>query len=276
MTLQPLYSAKDQQPAFALRYSWTGWATNGDLRRLIVTDQAWTNLINAWESDGLRLLDRLANCSETHLTFSALPAVSPVFVAARAKGRLQHALRTVGAPVKFSRKVSVRSVGDNTTSAVEGYIRAQVRNAEFVDPRFAEFLEQFTVVNSKVNLEDPTETSSGRYWYNLHLVLVTDGRCRIADEPGLKIIRDGSFKIAEKKDYKIGAISVMPDHVHLALRGNIEHSPEQIALAFQNNLAYMLNRGAIWRPGFYIGTFAEYNMRAIREVGRTQFASDTR
>lgn len=191
-------------------------------------------------------------------------------MAARAKGRLQHALRTVGAPVTLSRKVSIRTVGDNTTQSVEGYIRAQVRNAQFVDSRFAEFLEQFTTVNSRVNLQHPTETSSGRYWYNLHLVWLTEGRYRIVDEQALKTIRDGSFRIAEKKDYKIGAVSVMPDHLHIALRGNLEHSPEQIALAFQNSLAHMLNRGAVWQPGFYVGTFGEYNMRAIREVARAQ------
>ncbi len=38
----------------------------------------------------------------------------------------------------------------------------------------------------------------------------------------------------------------------------------RIALAFQNNLAHMLMRGAIWRNGYYAGTFGEYDMNAIR------------
>ena len=210
------------------------------------------------------------------MTFSTIPSVTPIFVAARAKGRQQYAQRTAGAPVTFSRKVSIRTVGDNTTSAVEGYIRAQVRNEGFIDSRFSEFLEQFTVINPRVDLRQPAETNSGRYWYNLHLVLVTDGRYRIVDEQGLTTIRDGSFKIAEKKEYAIGAISVMPDHVHIALRGNLEHSPERIALSFQNNLAHMLNRGAVWRKGFYVGTFGEYDMRAIRKAGWTNCSSVTR
>ena len=62
----------------------------------------------------------------------------------------------------------------------------------------------------------------------------------------------------------------MPDHVHLALRGAFEQSPEDVALSFMNNLAHMLKLGAIWRPGFYMGTFGEYNMRAIRESVRTE------
>jgi REP element-mobilizing transposase RayT len=130
-------------------------------------------------------------------------------------------------------------------------------------------LEQFTVINPPVDLRQPTETNSGRYWYNLHLVLVTDGRHRIVDEQGLTTIRDGSFKIAEKKAYAIRAISVMPDHMHIALRGNLDHSPEQIALSFQNNLAHMLDRGAVWRNSYYVGTFGVYDMRAIRMAGQT-------
>src|SRR5258708_2404358 len=99
MPAQPLYTANDQHPAFALRYSWTGWVTRGDLRCLAITDAVWTGLINAWESDGLRLLDRLDRDNEIHLTFSTIPSVSPIFVADCAKGRLQYAQRTAGAPV---------------------------------------------------------------------------------------------------------------------------------------------------------------------------------
>jgi REP element-mobilizing transposase RayT len=96
------------------------------------------------------------------------------------------------------------------------------------------------------------------------LVLVVDGRCRVVDEPGLTAIRDGCRRIAEKKGYRIAGLSVMPDHLHLALRGKIEHSPAEIALAFQNNLAHILKRGAIWMNGYYAGTFGEYDMNAIR------------
>jgi hypothetical protein len=137
MNVQPLYAANDQQPAFALRYSWTGWVTRGDSRGLATTGDAWTNLIRAWESDGLRLLDHLIRDNEIHLTL------------------------------------------------------------------------------------------------------------------------------------------VMPDHVHIALRGNLDHSPEQIALSFQNNLAHMLDRGAVWRNSYYVGTFGVYDMRAIRMAGQTSCSAKT-
>ena len=56
----------------------------------------------------------------------------------------------------------------------------------------------------------------------------------------------------------------MPEHRNVSLRGNIKHSPRQIALAFQNNLAYVLGQVRIWKDTFYAGTFGEYDMWAIR------------
>jgi REP element-mobilizing transposase RayT len=262
MTPQPLYSLRNQDPAYALRYSWAGWASRGDFQSL--KDDGWSTLAAAWETDGLRLLEKDVRRDQLLLTFSTTPEVSPAFLATRAKGRLDHAFRTAHLPLEFSRKVAVRSVGENSTSKVAEYIRSQVANEHFVDPRFAELLRRFTVTSSTVDLSIPSESRSGRYWYNLHLVLVVDGRARIVDEPGLTVIRDGCSRIAANKGYRVAAISVMPDHLHLALRGTIEQSPVEIALALQNNLAYMLNRGAIWRNGYYAGTFGEYDMNAIR------------
>ncbi len=68
----------------------------------------------------------------------------------------------------------------------------------------------------------------------------------------------------------------MPDHLHLALRGVIEESPEEIALSFMNNLSHFLQLGAVWRLGYYAGTFGEYNMRAIREAVRSESHSPAR
>jgi hypothetical protein len=56
----------------------------------------------------------------------------------------------------------------------------------------------------------------------------------------------------------------MPDHLHLALRGNIEHAPETIALSFMNNLADALGQKPVWQCGYYVGTFGEYDMNAVR------------
>jgi REP element-mobilizing transposase RayT len=262
MQLQPLYQPVKLRPAFELRYSWTAWPSQPPLE----ADAAVLDDIKPlWEGDRMRTLEHYWSDETIQLTFSSTPEVSPVFLAARAKGRLQHALRRVNRSFSgFSRKVSVCSVGHNCREDVEAYIASQVDVARFADPTFRALFKEFTVVCDDAELSLPTESTHGRYWYNLHIVLVTAERYRVVDRARLTTLRDWSFKIAEKKGYRISRLAVMPDHVHISLRGNIQQSPQEIALAFQNNLAYALGQMRIWVDTFYAGTFGEYDMWAIR------------
>jgi REP element-mobilizing transposase RayT len=265
--VQPLYRAEHLTPSYKLRYGWTGWPSAGTSFPAELESVA-RELADAWEGDGLRLLQLRFSAREAQLTFSVKPHVSPVVFTARVKGRLQHGCRQRGVDVRFSRKVAMRSIGENRRENVEAYIEGQVGKEPLADPRFADLLRQFTVVRDEVDLSRPTETRSGRYWYNLHLVLVTEARYRIGDPARLGRIRDTCFRIAEKKGHAISRLSVMPDHFHVALRGNIEHAPEDIALALMNNLAYALGQIRWWRRGYYAGTFSEYDMGAVRRASR--------
>jgi REP element-mobilizing transposase RayT len=263
MTLQPLYRPQGIDPAYELRYSWTGWLRRGDASDLEVLE----SLQPLWEQDGLRLLEHRRCNDEIQLAFSARPDVPPTRLAGRAKGRLQHALSKAHAGFSgFSRAVAVRTLGHNRREEVEQYIARQVKKERFADPKFQRLMEEFTVRCPEVNLAQPSPAERGRYWYNLHLVLVVVERYQIVDRQRLSVIRDGCFRIANKKGHAISILSVMPDHLHLALRGNYEHSPQEIALGFQNNLAYLLGQIRIWEEGFYVGTFGEYDMGAIRRL----------
>ena len=187
-----------------------------------------------------------------------------MFFTSRVKGRLQYALRKSGLATKFSRKVGFRGIGDNHAAEVEKYINRQVDKENFVDPAFADFVRQFTVTEAGVHLDQPTRTNSGRYWYNLHLVLVVESRNRFTDLESFKTLDRWCLKVAKKKGYAISTRSVMPDHLHLALRGNIEESPEGIALSMMNNLAYAFGNNPLWQFSYYVGTFSEYDMAAVR------------
>jgi REP element-mobilizing transposase RayT len=263
MPPEPLYDGRNLCPAYQLRYGWTGWPTGGTSFPTELHNIA-RGTAELWESDGLRLMELRCGDQEAQLTFSAKPDIAPVVVASRVKGRLEHALRKAGLPIQFSRKLALRSIGDNCTEDVEQYVRRQVTKAAFADRVFADRLQQFTVSDPAVVLSRPTETESGRYWYNLHVVLVTEERYQRGDEQWLGRIREQSFHIARKKGHAIACLSVMPDHLHIALRGNIAHSPLEIVLAFQNNLAYALGQVRIWQHTYYAGTFSEYDMGAVR------------
>lgn len=261
---QSLYRpAQLRPPAYQLRYGWTGWFAQEGTGVVLPAEQV-DALKARWESDGLRLLEWDWSGDSVQMTFSALPQVSPMIVATRAKGRLWHALRASGHERQFSRKIALRTVGNTTKEDVEAYIRRQVQKESFADDRWARAVQDFTVSPPEVDLSLPEATRSGRYWYNLHVVLVVADRFAISDTEQLRGIRDQSFRIAAKKACRISALSVMPDHLHMAVRGGIAYSPEEIALAFLNNLAYALGQRPVWEPYYYVGTFGDYSMRAVR------------
>ncbi len=264
MNDQPVYSPHNvTSPAYHLRYTWSGWPSSSAFPT-VAPDGLFQELDALWEEDGMRRLEMNWSPKLIQITFSVKPQVAPVFFTSRVKGRLQHALRESGNPTTFSGKIAFRGIGDNRTADVEAYIKRQVQKEAFVDPHFAEFLKQFTVTDPAVNLREPTKTYSGRYWYNLHVVLVVEQRSRFNDEASLTKIDRTCLAIAQKKGYAISTRSVMPDHLHLALRGNIQESPEEIALAMMNNLAFAFGQNPIWQPGYYTGTFGDYDMGAVR------------
>jgi REP element-mobilizing transposase RayT len=260
----PIYNIQNLQPAFHLRYTWTGWPTDGTHFPEQPDEPFFQELDKAWAIDYLKRISTRWSADEVQLAFSTTPSVSPTLFVARAKGRLQHALRLAGTPVKFSRKVSFRSIGDNHTADVEGYIAQQVDKEQFVDPRFAVMLKRFTVIDESVTLDQPSESNSGRYWYNLHVVLVVADRARFRNEADFEKLDRALAGTAAKHGYQLAVRAWMPDHVHIALRGNITESPEEIALAIMNNTAYAMGQNAIWQWGFYAGTFSEYDVRALR------------
>ena len=263
-TSEALYTGHNIHPTYALRYDWTGWPTAGT--SLPPTAGALARATApAWEADGLRLLELRAQHDNIQILFSATPQVDPIFFCQRVKGRLQHALRQAGTPMTFSRKVSFRSLGENTSEVVSKYIQGQTDKEDLADPRYREILRQFTVQRNGTCLKEPSESNSGRYWYNLHVVLVVAGRFRITNPQILAVLRDAAFALADTADHQIATLSLMPNHIHMALRGNIEHTPQEIALAFQNSLARAAG-SRIWQDGYYVGTFSEYALDAIRRL----------
>ena len=95
-----------------IAYSWTGWPKSGAVFPPLAGDDFLASLDEAWTTDGLRRIAHRWQPDLVQFTFAAPANVSPEFVAARAKGRLDHALRKTGWGHGFERKVAVRSLGD--------------------------------------------------------------------------------------------------------------------------------------------------------------------
>ena len=158
----PIYHIEQLKTAFHLRYLWTGWPTAGTTFPSQPDETFLREIDHARKTDNLNRISMRWQTDEIQLAFSTTPTVSPTHFVGRVKGRLQHALRLAGTPVKFSRKVAFRGVGDNHTSEVERYIAQQVDKEQFVDPRFAAMLKRFTVIDETIALGQPSESNSGR------------------------------------------------------------------------------------------------------------------
>lgn len=264
MTPQPFYHLHDVQAAYQLRYNWSAWPAEKTLFPARPTDACFEDVYCGWEADGIRVLDIHWAPEEMMFLCSVTPHVSPVTFTTRMKGRLQYTLKKQSIPIAFSHKVAMNTVGDSKRCVVETYIENQVENAQFASEQHAEFLKQFTVIYKDIDLANPIATKRGRYFFNLHLVLVVDGRVEIEDGAWLARLRDTCLRIASVKKHRISALSIMPDHLHIALSGDIFQSPGELALCYMNNLSHVMQRGALWRPSYYVGSFGEYNMHATR------------
>ncbi len=260
----PLYQPTADDGAYQLRFSWTGWPSEK-----LFADQP-IHLIEQtkrlWERDNMRVLESRWTPELVQILFSAKPTVSPVFIAHRAKGRLDNALQRAGIRAPFSRKVAVRAVGDKTRRDVEAYIERQVAKDCYVDQRFARWLSELTVRNATVDLSQPAESARGRYWHNLHLVLVVDQHYNIRTLDVLTGLRDCFLKISAAKKHRVSCLSILPSHLHAAIRPPIETTPLEVVHTYQNNLAALLRLGRLWSTGYYVGTFGEYSMQAVRNV----------
>lgn len=276
-----------------LAYSWTGWPQSEVFPHERGADFL-DALDDAWSRDGLHRVSHRWQPDIVQFTFEAPPDISPQTIAARAKGRLDHALRSNGWRAGLARKVALRSLGENTLETVLHYIATQLDRADLADPRYVQSLTDAAWVDGSVDLSEPLASGHGRYWYNIHLVAVTDERWRVGREDFLpKIpaaVRAWSAKLGTADASAVGrdkpvrgaravgglvpseraqnrpgvhSLAVMPDHLHLSVRAPAEATPCEVA----DGLRKALNLAAgctLFSPRMYAGTFSDYSLSAIR------------
>ena len=254
-----------------LAYSWTGWPKSGDFPAEPGAD-FFKQLADAWAADTLVPISRRWQRDIVQFTFEAGPGIAPEKVAARAKGRLDHALRAHGWHAGLARKVAVRSLGENTLDAVLRYIATQLDRADLADPRYAQSLAQAAWEDGAVDLSKPLASGHGRYWYNLHLVAVTDGRWRIGREDYLgrmaSTVRTWSSELSggtATGEMRAGvhSLAVMPDHVHVAVRAPSAMPPTEVATGLRRALNSAA-RCALFSDRLYAGTFSDYPLSHVR------------
>jgi len=261
----PLYTTDNCNPAYQLRWSLAVFPH----AELPSTDSWLDALKSGTETDGVRVLECHRRAADVwQFLLSTLPAVAPPQIIKSVKGRLQNLVQQTH-PKAFRRNFSLTSLGDANRTAVEQYVSNQLGHHRMADSRIAARLERYQVEFLDVDLSRPIVSSHGRYVYNLHLVLVHAERWRQASEAFLGATRDTVIKAARQKGHRLSRLAVLADHLHLSFGAPYERSPEEIALSYLNNLAYAHGMQAVYQFGYYVGTFGEYDMDAVRREAAT-------
>jgi len=183
-------------------------------------------------------------------------------IAQRVKGRLQHLLRKTF-PNAFRRNYALCSIGSTRRSKLEEYLAGQLDHHPMADPRVQRRLAGYQIHRPEVDLSRPRQTAHAVYWYNLHIVLVADGRYMQIRHDVLNGFRDMILKASDVKEHCLSRAAIVPDHVHLTAGCKLEESPQEVVLSYMNNLAYSCGMRAVFKHGYYVGTFSEYDLGVI-------------
>ena len=215
------------------------------------------------EPEHIRILQhtfRAPNVSQ--FLISTRPSVPPSTIAQRVKGRLQHLFQgNLSKP--FRRNYSLRSIGSTRREKLEQYLATQLGHHRMADARVQDRLRRYQIHQRDVDLSQPRRTSHAEYWYNLHIVLVNEGRHMEIRDEILAAFRGMILRASVAKGHALLRAAIVPDHIHLALGGNLQESPEEIVLGYMNNLAHAcgMRREFCW--SYYVGTFSEYDLGVI-------------
>lgn len=212
----------------------------------------------------MRILEHKASASDVvQFLVSTQPHVSPSQIIWSVKGRLQRLIRDAR-PKAFRRKYSIHSIGSAKRELVEGYVADQLGHHRMADERVQRELARFQIENADLDLSSIRSTAHGRFIYNVHLVLVNAGRWREVREDPLARTREMLLESAKRKGHLLSNAAILADHLHLTIGCETTESPLQVALGYMNNLAYAHDMVPILEHGFYVGTFGEYDLAAIR------------
>jgi putative transposase len=83
------------------------------------------------------------------------------------------------------------------------------------------------------------------------------------------------YEVSRKNRYKVLALEVMPDHVHLFCSVRPNHAPSTIVKIFKGSLARTLFKefpglkkkfwkGHLWAPSYYVGTAGHVSAETIK------------
>lgn len=258
MNAAAIYLADSTAAAWQLDWSLTVF-----WRSPPITDDWLHDLRDALEPDGIRLLEhRFSQLDRSLFWLSTLPSVKPTELVQRIKGRLQHVVRSLW-PQALRRNYDLHSIGSTRRDKTEQYVASQLSHHFPNDPAQRAALFDLQVVNPDIDLSQPRFTAHARYRCNLHLVLVHQDRWRQTQATKHEQVRAMIRRAATAKGHLLSRLGLLPDHMHLVLGFSPDESPQDVALSYMNNIAYVYGMQPVLKPSYFVGTIGEYDLGAV-------------
>ena len=260
--LQPIYTESNTTAAFQLNWS----LTLSMREKLLVPASIFESLKRATESDAVRILEQ-KQMDDLRLQFllSTRPHVSPADVVRSVKGRLQYLMRAIK-PKIFQGTYNLLSVGEANNDCLNAYVAKQPQRHQMADLRVQKQIELLQFFDEAANLKEPQFSNHGRYLHNLHIVIENRDHLHNVHEDVLRKLRSMIIRSCAQKQHLLARIGLVSNHMHLLLGCNNVCSPQSVALALMNNMAYALGMKAISEFSYYVGTFGPYDRNAIRRA----------
>jgi REP element-mobilizing transposase RayT len=257
--MEPIYTSHNTTPAYQLN-----WGLTLFWRASPIDDEAWFGTLQeSTEQDGVRIIKhRLTTGQASQFFVSSKPHVAPADLIRSVKGRLQYIIRSVSESVSTKLK-SAEYLGSATRKIVENYVASQLGHHQMADPQVQERLYRFQKSYPIIDLSKPSFSSHGQFWYNLHIVLVTELRDMMVQEEVLRRLESTIEAAALKHRHALSRLALLGDYIHMTMGCPIVQSLEAIALGYLNNCAYACGMKPVFQFGYYVGTMGEYGRGAV-------------
>ncbi len=259
---EPIYTIENTRAAYQLNWSLTLF-----LRAPAPPEsQSIESLKSATEPDAVRMLEyRRQDPFTIQFLVSTQPEVSPDQIVRSVKGRLQYVVKDV-VPKLFRRNYSVLSVGAANNSCLDAYVAKQPTRHPMADPKVQQLFESLQYVDESIKLQDSRLSSHGQFLNSLHIVLETRDHLNMVYEKALMAIRLMIIRSCQQKRHLLGRIGMVANHMHILVGCYVDESPQEVALALMNNLAFANGMKAIFEYSYYVGAFGSYDREAIRRT----------
>jgi REP element-mobilizing transposase RayT len=216
------------------------------------------------ERDSVRILEHRKCAERAHqFLLSTRPETVPSGIVRTIKGRLQYLVRGQ-CPRAFHRNYRIQSVGESNNACLQAYAGKQPARHPMADPQVQSTIESLQFFDRAVNLVEVRNSSHGQFQNNLHLVFENRDRLPDISEQSLRTMQATIRKCSMKKGHLLSRIGLVANHVHILLGCGVDESPQSVALALMNNLAFAFGMKAILDFSYYAGTFGSYDRDAVR------------